>query len=381
MMLGIPREYINLKRPAAMVNWYRSRALMARRNRPPDAPLLPVTAQIEPTVKCDLDCTFCQSRELRKARPAMHMPFEHFERIIKELDFLVSVGLVGMGEPTLHPEFFRMVELADSLGIATNTVTNCNRHSDQTARRLVSVGLKKIAVSIDGASPQTYQQTRIGGDFRRTIANLERLVRLRGSARLPRIEVQMVALESNYDEIPELVRLCARIGVDSLMIQGRPTDWGKDRYVGKTVGVAARTAGQRYEQRLREAIALGAELGLECDDHRSLYDRDHTCPKPWRDVYVSTTGEVVPCCTIADPRVVCLGNLLEQSFREIWNGPRYVRFREALMSDRIPRCCWQCYASDRLVERLEEGQLAGEGEAASKHITPSRSEDGESAVA
>ncbi len=358
-MFGIPSGLMNPRRPRAMLNWYRSRLLVRKQDRPVRSPLYPVVAQIEPTVQCDLDCTFCQSRELRRARPRMHMIFNEFERVINELGFLVRVGLVGMGEPTLHPDFFKMAELTDRLGIATETVTNCNRHSQEIADKLVSSALKRIAVSVDGATPESYERTRIGGNFRRTISNLERLVRLRGSAERPKFDVQMVALNDNYREIPDLVRLCANIGVDSLMIQGRPTDWGKDAYVGRTVGAAAAMACDDYEAVMERSKAVASELSFELEDHRSLYDDEHRCAKPWCDLFVSSTGDVVPCCTIADPGVVCMGNLLEQSFDDIWNGPKYLRFRRALQTDGIPRCCWQCYAPAKL---LEDQRMEAPGE-------------------
>ncbi len=339
----LAREYMNWKRPGAILNLLRSRLLVQEADRPTRNTLHPVVAQIEITVRCNLDCTFCQSAELRKSRLIRSMSYEQFQRVIDELHHVVNVRLIGMGEPTLHEDFFRMLRYAKRRGISTWTVTNCNRHTPEVAQQLTSVGLKRIWVSIDGARPESYERVRKGASFERTIANLERLVRLRGSSRTPGLTVAMVALEDNYREMSDLVRLCARIGVNEIIIQGRPTDWGKDSYVGKTVAIGGMTAGNEFEACLVRAKELAQELGIHLRDHRLLYDGEHICPKPWDEVYISTTGDVVPCCAIADPRVVSMGNIFEQSFKAIWNSRKYLEFREALLSNSIPRCCYACY--------------------------------------
>ena len=351
----LSREYVNWKRPRAMLNLLRSRRLVASVHRPTRNPLYPVIAHVEVTVKCDLDCTFCQSKELRKSRSKHHMLYEQFQHIVDELDQLVNIRLIGMGEPTLHKDYFRMLNYAGSRGISTWTVTNCNRHTPEIAEQLVSVGLSRICISIDGATPQSYERARVGGSFERTIANLERLVRLRGSSKTPNLTVATLALDYNYRELPDLVRLCARIGVDELNVQGRPTDWGKDSYVEKSVAIGGMTAGDDFEATITSAKEIARESGILLRDHRWLYDGEHICPKPWDEIYISTTGEVVPCCEIADPRVVCMGNIFEQSFEEIWNGRRYVEFREDLLSNNIPRSCFACYKHESLMKQGGNG--------------------------
>jgi len=352
-MLGIPREYINLRRPRTMVNWYRSLMLARRRCPPPESRLMPVVAQIEPTVLCDLNCTFCQSSELRRVRAKPHMSYSEFRRVIEEMRFLVAVALVGMGEPTLNPEFFKMVRHASDMGIATSTVTNCNRHTETIARQLVSSGLVGVGTSIDGATATSYEMLRRGGNFERTLSNLERLVRLRGSARLPRIGVEMIALDQNMNDMQDWVRLCANVGVDALTIQARVTNWGKRAYVATTIAHSALTRGG-FKEALEQARATAAKLGIELDVLRRTYKRGQICPKPWSDTYVASSGEVVPCCTIADPRVKCMGNMLHQAFQDIWNNREYVAFRADFTSGVIPDCCLQCYGPGELLEQGKE---------------------------
>ena len=55
-------------------------------------------------------------------------------------------------------------------------------------------------------------------------------------------------------------------------------------------------------------------------------------------LYVSASGEVVPCCY--HPKAAVLGNLMHQTFNEIMAGERRAAFSEAMSSDRarMPIC-------------------------------------------
>jgi len=356
-MLGIPNEYFNIRRPGSIIHWYKSR--LATRNKALGgfARVLPVVAQIEPTVRCDLACTFCHSKELRRTRKSPDMTLDQFKHVIDELHFLVGLGLVGMGEPTLHQDFSEMVRYAVNKGICTQTVTNCNRHTPEMSKQLVSIGLCQVHVSLDGATPESHERGRIGSSFERTVENLKQLVKNRGSQKYPKIVVQMLAFDYNYKEMPDFVRLCARIGVDQADIQARLTDWGKDAYVQKTLDKGGSLAGDDFERFLRITEQAASAEGIESDVIRNLYDDENKCRKPWREVYISTTGDVVPCCAIADPRVMSMGNIFRESFESIWNNDKYVSFRKAILSNNIPRCCFQCYSPETLRKssRIEKG--------------------------
>ncbi|OQA00468.1 MAG: S-adenosyl-L-methionine-dependent 2-deoxy-scyllo-inosamine dehydrogenase [Bacteroidetes bacterium ADurb.Bin408] len=63
------------------------------------------------------------------------------------------------------------------------------------------------------------------------------------------------------------------------------------------------------------------------------------CYKMWHTAVITWEGDVVPCCYDKDAEYV-MGNLKEQSFRNIWRGEKYKRFREMVLSKRgiIPMC-------------------------------------------
>jgi hypothetical protein len=67
------------------------------------------------------------------------------------------------------------------------------------------------------------------------------------------------------------------------------------------------------------------------------------CPWPFESAYVGAKLDIVPCCSVADPRVANLGHPASASLAEVWNGPAYVELRRAHLAGEVPGYCRQCY--------------------------------------
>lgn len=128
--------------------------------------------QIEITTRCNFDCFYCAGRLMRQG----DMPFELFQEILQRhigrYRLPEVVSLQGEGEPTLHPEFFRMAEHARALGCRPYTITNgSHKHPEQF------IGLfPQVGVSIDSIDPSV--ATNIGRyNLSRVITFVEVLAR------------------------------------------------------------------------------------------------------------------------------------------------------------------------------------------------------------
>jgi len=70
------------------------------------------------------------------------------------------------------------------------------------------------------------------------------------------------------------------------------------------------------------------------------------CRRPWTVMYFTANGRALPCCIAPFSQRgyenYTLGDASQQSLREIWNGPAYQSFREALLSDKPPAACASC---------------------------------------
>lgn len=72
---------------------------------------------------------------------------------------------------------------------------------------------------------------------------------------------------------------------------------------------------------------------------RANPDANPYCSRPWKQITVLSDGTVV-CACIDAAKTNPLGNVMEQSFEEIWNGPAYVDTRRKIIEDieQIPIC-------------------------------------------
>jgi radical SAM protein with 4Fe4S-binding SPASM domain len=79
------------------------------------------------------------------------------------------------------------------------------------------------------------------------------------------------------------------------------------------------------------------------------------CIYPWIHIYANPDGSVLPCC-VADHRKP-LGNLRNQTLKEIWNGDGYKTLRKKMIAgDRCEECSG-CYQSeDRGVESVRQSR-------------------------
>jgi radical SAM protein with 4Fe4S-binding SPASM domain len=71
------------------------------------------------------------------------------------------------------------------------------------------------------------------------------------------------------------------------------------------------------------------------------------CIRPSREMCVLYNGDCVLCC-VDWHRTVVLGNVQEQSIREVWNNARYLQIRRALKegdAENLPPICVNCTES------------------------------------
>jgi len=60
------------------------------------------------------------------------------------------------------------------------------------------------------------------------------------------------------------------------------------------------------------------------------------CDWPWRGAYVSYQGLAMPCCIVATPDRITLGDMAADGVEAVWNGANYREFRAALASETPP---------------------------------------------
>ncbi len=323
---------------------------------------LPTYVQIEPVGQCNLRCEMCPIQFRHDGPPwgpPAFMKFETFTRLVDGFVGLRDLHLQGLGEPMMHPRFFDMVEYAVRKGITVTTNSNLTLLTRGRAERAVTSGLERLHVSIDGATPETYASIRIRGRLDRVVRNVELVVetRERLRARTPHLHLVVVIMKRNLHELPDLVRLAARLSAEEIFVQHLCHDFGEAslpaEYRPMREFVDAETLLsedperiERYFQEARDAAAE-ASIHLRLPRTRPRAHAEGTpgrerCDWPWRGAYVSYQGLAMPCCMISTPDRLNFGDIADRGVEAIWNGKDYEQFRARLDSDDPPEICRSC---------------------------------------
>ena len=326
----------------------------------PDLPPLPREIQLEVTGACNLRCAMCLvSYRPPLPRTSGSMPFETFRRVVDALPDLHTLTLQGIGEPLLAPDLLAMVEYAGSRGVRVGFNTNATLLGPEIAARLVDAGLAWLCVSLDGARPATFESIRQGASFARVERNVRALVELmreRGAA-LPELSLVFVAMRRNVAELADVVRLAAEWGVPRVRVQNLSHSFDDTDPAGayrEIRELAAREAlWPDADEEARAAFAearlvaeeRGVALRLPALDEGARPRRaegEPGCDWPWRSAYVRHDGKAQPCCMLMGADRAILGDVRDRGFDEVWGGPSYRAFREALCGGDPPDVCRGC---------------------------------------
>lgn len=286
--------------------------------------IFPSTIFIEVTNHCNLKCPMCPRRYL--TRKLMHMNFLLFKKLIDEISFFDSQGLlklVGLhvfGEPLLHPEFLAMLTYASEklsrvcrnhdksnptmsgLGFSTNAVFL----TPEKARGILHSNATIVGLSLDGAIKESYERMRRGSSFEKVIENIEYLLREKRSLgrEYPFLAIQIIKTKITIKEIEDFRTRWSKAIRDipgSAIFIKLYTDW----------------AGQ-----VNEPLLWEKKKGI------FLY---RPCGSPWNTLVIYADGSVSVCCYDVNGKLK-IGNAVEQSLKEIWHSQALERLRNILSS-------------------------------------------------
>jgi MoaA/NifB/PqqE/SkfB family radical SAM enzyme len=293
--------------------------------RGPVAEAEPVCLYLETTNRCNLLCETCP-RTFEALEPPADMSWDLFTRIVDQFPKIARVVLHGVGEPMMVKSLPRMIHYLKARGSHVLFNTNGTLLTERKGRELIAAGLDELRVSLDAAEPAAFRAVRGKDFFARIVRNVRAftaLQRREGCAR-PLVSLWLTGLRETIDQLPAFIRLAREIGVGEVYLQ---------------------------------AAALAAQWGIRFDASgasepgTSLQRQPgeqpwSLCRRPWSLMYFTAHGRAIPCCIAPFSQRgydgFTLGNAMQDSLREIWNGPRYQEFRRALLSEGPPAACASC---------------------------------------
>lgn len=166
------------------------------------------TVYVEITNQCNLNCATCYNRSgLNRKR--IELSFEQIENIIKLfLPYGLKRFLLSGGEPTVHSEFERVLDLIDKYPqITFGIVTNGTNHNKKLLKYLNTRDNLKLQISLDGSCEEQNAKTRGVGNF-------EKAVNFAKQIHKPKLMplLKMVISQSNYADVENFCDLALSLG-------------------------------------------------------------------------------------------------------------------------------------------------------------------------
>ncbi len=337
---------------------------------------------IEPTNQCNLTCRTCIRNTWDE--PLGQMSKTTFKNIIKSLKSfspLPTVIFGGFGEPLHHPQIAGMVGEVKALGAPVELITNGTLLHEKLSRDLMAAGIDVLWLSLDGATPESYADVRLGALLPEVIANVSRMRYSTWAYEYPQFHlgVVFVAMKRNINDLPAVLRIGSQLLADRFIVtnvlpytaelgdellyinvagesSAGPSPWSPELNISK-MDMNEDTRDALY--RVIRSFRMG---NFSRDETGNIHDY---CPFIEKGtVAVAWDGSVSPCLALMHThqsylhdrkrliRRQVIGNINKISLARLWNAQEYVKLRTRVQEfDFSP--CFQCGGCD-LSETNEE---------------------------
>ncbi len=288
-----------------------------------------------------------------------------------------TVFFGGLGEPLFHPRTIEMVARIKQLGATVELITNGTLLTEKRSRQLIEAGLDILWVSIDGATPESYTDVRLGAALPKVLKNITRLRQMRPGGHQPRpqIGIAFVAMQRNIIELPEVLAIARRVGATYFKISNvlPYTDELRDEILYRRtlnditylpssqlprLSIPKMEINEKTQAALFKALSSGFNVTFAGNN---LGGTNDVCTFiESGSISIGWNGNVSPCLPLLHSHVHhingrkrasrrhIIGNLAEQGLLALWNDPEYVAYRERVQSFAFAPCtfCGGCELLD-----------------------------------
>jgi len=333
---------------------------------------------VEPTDICNLNCITCIRNIWDEPQGLMNE--ETFSRILasaSHISPLPTIYFGGLGEPTAHPNIVEWVARVKALGCNVEMITNGTLLTEKRSKALIEAGLDLLWVSIDGASPKTYADVRLGAKLPKIIENVSRFSRMRPGGHFPRpvIGIAFVAMKRNINDLSQIITLGKRLGAKRFMVtnvfpytaelQSEMLYHGTIRnitYLPSPFHPTLKMPRMDLDKTTQQAFiqALNSGCNVELTGYNLGNANDVCTFLESGAIAVGWDGSVSPCPPLLHnftsylhgverrSKRHIIGNVNDRGLPDLWLDPDYLAYRERVQSFAFAPCtpCGGCDLSE-----------------------------------
>jgi radical SAM protein with 4Fe4S-binding SPASM domain len=305
---------------------------------------LPVLSELALTYKCNLKCRFCYAGCNCTTNPAQsdkELSLTEFKKVIRtifEEARVPSISFTG-GEPTLRPEILmECIKYAKSLGMRVNLITNGTLIDKAYGNKLMLAGLDSAQVSIEGVTPGIHDKlVQHQGAFIKSIGAIavfkELGIHVHCNTTLNRMNADECLL------MPEFVK--ETLGLErfsmNLVIPTGSSVLNDDLVIKYSEVGAIISEIQASSRKYNVEFMWYSPIPM-CMFNTIINELGNKgCAACDGLLSVAPNGDILPCASYDQP----VGNLLNKSFPDIWQGEEAVYFRNKSFAHEKCQSCDQ----------------------------------------
>jgi MoaA/NifB/PqqE/SkfB family radical SAM enzyme len=295
--------------------------------------------RLEASSKCQLKCPLCLTgTHYHRKHSAIgwgHLSLEHFKVFLSKNPQIRSIELSNYGELFLHPHIEEILRIAYEKNIRLTALNgaNLNHLPDSTAEALVKYSFEKIKVSIDGASEESYQIYRKGGNFQRVLENIRKInfYKEKYQSAYPKLKWQFIVFGHNEHEIEKARSLAQELKMGFKL---------KFNYSPKKFPI-------RNAEYIAQAMGASTITEFEAKNQQ-LYSP--ACFQLWSAPQINWDGKLLGCCVnhFGD-----FGNIFQQSLETLLQSEKYVYAKKMLLGEVPARADIPCVQCNRYKKVLQ----------------------------
>jgi MoaA/NifB/PqqE/SkfB family radical SAM enzyme len=261
------RQASVIERLKDYIAWFRN--LKSAPSGNPLPPYSPVSINLDLTSSCNFACPHCVDSGI--INTGKHLEFETIKQTIDTLQEkgLLSIILIGGGEPTLHKDFEKIVRYIKGKGLQLGIVTNGSRLL-KVAQIADLLGNEDwLRLSLDAGSEKTFAQShmpKISLSLQEILTNAQKIKKSNPGLTLGysfvivwnNLFLNGLALTPNINEMPEAARLASAHSFDYISFKPcliRQEQSQKESLLEKS--------DREQEQRIRETIQNNLKTAQE----------------------------------------------------------------------------------------------------------------------
>jgi len=291
--------------------------------------------RIELSSKCQLKCPLCLTGTHYHRKHSVvgwgHLPIDKFRSFLERNPQIETLELSNYGELFLHPHIKEILEIAYQNNIALTALngTNLNHLPDEVAELLVKYKFRKMKVSIDGASQETYRQYRVGGNFEQVIANIKKInfYKAKYKSSYPKLKWQFIVFGHNEHELHQAKK--------------------KAQELNMTFKAKLNYSPKKFPIRNPDFVASETGLGVAyINEFEAKENKFYSpaCFQLWTAPQINWDGKLLGCCVnhFGD-----FGNVFEEGLDKLLQSEKYIYAKKMLLGEAPERKDIPCSACNR----------------------------------